>query len=151
MIADEVMALGPHGKWFSVDTGTSARHLVTAKAYSGLRAPRSATTHKIADYFEDHYFSHGHTYEAHPLTSAGAPPSKKCSASVAPRARRGARALRRQKLEALKANTPPSATCAASAFSLPLDCEESQDQAALQHHADKVEGKPSSSTKSPPR
>jgi hypothetical protein len=23
---------------------------------------------KIADYFEDHYFSHGHTYEAHPMT-----------------------------------------------------------------------------------
>ena len=23
---------------------------------------------KIADYFEDHYFSHGHTYEAHPIT-----------------------------------------------------------------------------------
>ena len=27
-----------------------------------------ATTTKIAEYFEDHYFSHGHTYEAHPLT-----------------------------------------------------------------------------------
>jgi taurine--2-oxoglutarate transaminase len=27
-----------------------------------------ATTKKIADYFEEHYFSHGHTYEAHPIT-----------------------------------------------------------------------------------
>jgi taurine--2-oxoglutarate transaminase len=27
-----------------------------------------ATTGKIADYFEDHYFAHGHTYEAHPMT-----------------------------------------------------------------------------------
>jgi taurine--2-oxoglutarate transaminase len=27
-----------------------------------------ATSRKIADYFEDHYFSHGHTYEAHPMT-----------------------------------------------------------------------------------
>ncbi len=23
---------------------------------------------KIAEYFEEHYFSHGHTYEAHPMT-----------------------------------------------------------------------------------
>jgi taurine--2-oxoglutarate transaminase len=27
-----------------------------------------ATTEKIASYFDDHYFSHGHTYEAHPIT-----------------------------------------------------------------------------------
>jgi taurine--2-oxoglutarate transaminase len=27
---------------------------------------------KVAQYFDDHYFSHGHTYEAHPLTLAPA-------------------------------------------------------------------------------
>jgi taurine--2-oxoglutarate transaminase len=27
-----------------------------------------ATTEKIANHFEDHFFAHGHTYEAHPLT-----------------------------------------------------------------------------------
>lgn len=27
---------------------------------------------KIASYFDDHFFSHGHTYEAHPLTLAPA-------------------------------------------------------------------------------
>jgi taurine--2-oxoglutarate transaminase len=31
-----------------------------------------ATSNKVADYFDDHYFSHGHTYEAHPLTLAPA-------------------------------------------------------------------------------
>jgi taurine---2-oxoglutarate transaminase len=31
-----------------------------------------ATTGRIAEYFDDHYFSHGHTYEAHPLTLAPA-------------------------------------------------------------------------------
>ena len=28
----------------------------------------TATSRKVADYFEEHYFAHGHTYEAHPLT-----------------------------------------------------------------------------------
>jgi taurine--2-oxoglutarate transaminase len=31
-----------------------------------------ATTKAIGDFFNDHYFSHGHTYEAHPLTLAPA-------------------------------------------------------------------------------
>jgi len=31
-----------------------------------------ATTSRIADYFEDHLFAHGHTYEAHPLMLATA-------------------------------------------------------------------------------
>jgi taurine--2-oxoglutarate transaminase len=44
--------------------------LVTAKGITSAYIPLGlcATTTKIADYFEDHYFSHGHTYEAHPLT-----------------------------------------------------------------------------------
>jgi taurine--2-oxoglutarate transaminase len=33
--------------------------------YRSAFAPPHA---KIADYFEDHYFAHGHTYEAHPMT-----------------------------------------------------------------------------------
>jgi taurine--2-oxoglutarate transaminase len=31
-----------------------------------------ATTRAVADHFEDHFFAHGHTYEAHPLTLAPA-------------------------------------------------------------------------------
>jgi taurine--2-oxoglutarate transaminase len=44
--------------------------LVTAKGITSAYIPLGlcATTSKIADYFEDHYFAHGHTYEAHPIT-----------------------------------------------------------------------------------
>src|SRR6202522_927164 len=72
MIADEVMAgWGRTGKWFAVDHWTVKPDiLVTAKGITSAYVPLGlcATTTRIADYFEDHYFSHGHTYEAHPLT-----------------------------------------------------------------------------------
>jgi taurine--2-oxoglutarate transaminase len=72
MIADEVMAgWGRTGRWFSVDNwNLKPDILVTAKGITSAYVPLGlcATTTKIADYFEDHYFSHGHTYEAHPLT-----------------------------------------------------------------------------------
>lgn len=76
LIADEVMsAWGRTGKWFAVDHWdikpdilTTAKGITTAYVPLGL----CATTKKIADYFDDHYFSHGHTYEAHPLTLAPA-------------------------------------------------------------------------------
>jgi taurine--2-oxoglutarate transaminase len=44
--------------------------LVTAKGITTAYVPLGlcATTTKVAEYFEDHYFAHGHTYEAHPLT-----------------------------------------------------------------------------------
>jgi taurine---2-oxoglutarate transaminase len=72
LIADEVMAgWGRTGKWFSVDHwDVKPDILVTAKGITSAYIPLGlcATTEKIGDYFEDHYFSHGHTYEAHPLT-----------------------------------------------------------------------------------
>ncbi len=72
MIDDEVMAgWGRTGKWFAVDHwGVTPDILVTAKGITSAYVPLGlcATTKKIADYFEDHYFSHGHTYEAHPMT-----------------------------------------------------------------------------------
>jgi len=72
MIADEVMAgWGRTGKWFSMDHwGVAPDILVTAKGITSAYVPLGlcATTAKIADFFEDHYFSHGHTYEAHPMT-----------------------------------------------------------------------------------
>ena len=48
--------------------------LVTAKGITSAYVPLGlcATTAKIAQHFEDHYFAHGHTYEAHPLTLAPA-------------------------------------------------------------------------------
>ena len=72
MIADEVMAgWGRTGKWFSVEQwNVTPDILVTAKGITSAYVPLGlcATSAKIADYFEDHYFSHGHTYEAHPIT-----------------------------------------------------------------------------------
>ena len=76
LICDEVMSgWGRTGEWFAVNHwGVAPDILTTAKGISGAYIPLSvtATTAEIADYFEDNYFAHGHTYEAHPLTlSAG--------------------------------------------------------------------------------
>src|SRR5579863_6421346 len=72
LIADEVMAgWGRTGKWFAIDHwNVKPDILVTAKGITSAYVPLGlcATTKKLADYFEDHYFSHGHTYEAHPIT-----------------------------------------------------------------------------------
>lgn len=76
MIADEVMSgWGRTGKWFAVDHwNVQPDILTTAKGITSAYVPLglTATTMQIADYFNDHYFSHGHTYEAHPLTLAPA-------------------------------------------------------------------------------
>lgn len=76
LIADEVMSgWGRTGRWFAVDHwGVLPDILVTAKGITSAYAPLGlcATTRKIASYFDDHFFSHGHTYEAHPLTLAPA-------------------------------------------------------------------------------
>ncbi len=72
LIADEVMTgWGRTGRWFSVDHwDVKPDILTTAKGITSAYVPLGlcATTKKLADYFEDHYFSHGHTYEAHPIT-----------------------------------------------------------------------------------
>jgi taurine--2-oxoglutarate transaminase len=74
LIADEVMSgWGRTGEWFAVDHwDVKPDILVTAKGITTAYVPLGlcATTSKIAAYFDDHYFSHGHTYEAHPLTLA---------------------------------------------------------------------------------
>jgi taurine--2-oxoglutarate transaminase len=76
LIADEVMTgWGRTGAWFAVDHwGVKPDILVTAKGLTSAYTPLGlcATTRKIADYFEDHYFGHGHTYEAHALALSAA-------------------------------------------------------------------------------
>lgn len=76
MIADEVMTgWGRTGKWFAVDNwSVKPDILVTAKGITSAYVPLGlcATTTKIAAHFDDHYFAHGHTYEAHPMTLAPA-------------------------------------------------------------------------------
>jgi taurine--2-oxoglutarate transaminase len=74
LICDEVMSgWGRAGEWFAVNHwNVKPDILTTAKGITSAYIPLSvtATTREIADYFEEHYFAHGHTYEAHPLTLA---------------------------------------------------------------------------------
>ena len=76
LIADEVMAgWGRTGEWFAVDNWKVRPDiLVTAKGVTSAMAPLGVvgTTRAVADYFEDNWFPHGHTYESHPLTLAPA-------------------------------------------------------------------------------
>lgn len=76
LIADEVMTgWGRTGKWFAMDHwNVKPDILTTAKGITSAAVPLGlcATTANIASYFDTHYFSHGHTYEAHPLTLAPA-------------------------------------------------------------------------------
>lgn len=76
LIADEVMTgWGRTGEWFALDHwNVKPDILVTAKGITSAYMPLGlcATTSKIAAYFNDRYFAHGHTYEAHPMTLAPA-------------------------------------------------------------------------------
>lgn len=76
LIADEVMTGWCRtGQWFAVDNWNVVPDiLTTAKGITNAAIPLGlcATTAKVASYFDDHFFSHGHTYEAHPLTLAPA-------------------------------------------------------------------------------
>jgi taurine--2-oxoglutarate transaminase len=72
LIADEVMSgWGRAGEWFAMDLwGVTPDILCTAKGITSAYVPLGlcATSEKIGDFFQDHYFAHGHTYEAHPMT-----------------------------------------------------------------------------------
>lgn len=76
LIADEVMTgWGRTGAWFAVNHwNVQPDILVTAKGITSAYVPLGlcATTQQIADHFVDHFFAHGHTYEAHPMTLAPA-------------------------------------------------------------------------------
>ncbi len=76
LIADEVMSgWGRTGEWFAMNHwGVEADILTTAKGITSAYVPLGlcATSGRIADFFEERYFAHGHTYEAHPLTLAPA-------------------------------------------------------------------------------
>src|ERR1700742_3879549 len=72
LIADEGMrGWGRSGGWFAMDLWVGEPDIMTtAKGITSAYVPLGlcATTAKIGDYFQDHYFAHGHTYEAHPMT-----------------------------------------------------------------------------------
>lgn len=74
LILDEVMTgWGRTGKWFACEHyGVTPDILTTAKGITNAAAPLgvTATSRAVADFFEENFFPHGHTYEAHPLTLA---------------------------------------------------------------------------------
>jgi taurine--2-oxoglutarate transaminase len=76
LIADEVMTgWGRTGSWFAMSHwNVQPDILVTAKGITSAYMPLGvcATTEKIARHFDEHFFAHGHTYEAHPMTLAPA-------------------------------------------------------------------------------
>jgi taurine--2-oxoglutarate transaminase len=111
LIADEVMTgWGRTGEWFAVQHwGVTPDILVTAKGITSAYMPLGlcATTTTIAEYFEDHYFSHGHTYEAHPMTLGPAVATIEEMQRLKLVERAAAlEPYLRQKLEALKASHP---------------------------------------------
>jgi taurine--2-oxoglutarate transaminase len=77
LIADEVMS-----GWFRTGTAFAMEHwgvvpdfITTAKGASAAYTPVAvtATSAKVAAFFEDEVFCHGHTYAFHPLSAAAIP------------------------------------------------------------------------------
>jgi taurine--2-oxoglutarate transaminase len=77
LIADEVMS-----GWFRTGTAFAMQHwkvtpdlITTAKGASAAYTPLAitATSAKVAEFFEDEVFCHGHTYAFHPLSAAAIP------------------------------------------------------------------------------
>lgn len=77
LIVDEVMS-----GWFRTGTAFAIEHwgvvpdfITTAKGASGAYTPVAvtATSDKVAEFFEDEVFCHGHTYAFHPLSAAAVP------------------------------------------------------------------------------
>lgn len=77
LIADEVMAgWGRTGTWFSFEHwGVVPDIITTAKGSTGAYAPLGITAVRrdIAEEVEKTGFTHGHTYEAHPISMAAIP------------------------------------------------------------------------------
>ena len=75
-VADEVMSgWGRTGEWFAVNNWNVKPYiLTTSKGITGAHVPLSlaAVNKTVSDYFEDSYFAHGMTYEAHPVALAAA-------------------------------------------------------------------------------
>ncbi len=75
-VADEVMTgWGRTGEWFAINHwDVEPDILTTAKGITGAYLPLSlmAVNGKIAEFFEENYFAHGLTYEAHPVPLAAA-------------------------------------------------------------------------------
>ena len=148
LIADEVMAgWGRTGRWFSVDHwNVKPDILTTAKGITSAYVPLGlcATTTKLANYFEEHYFSHGHTYEAHPITlgPAAATIEEMQRLKLVERAAE-LEPYVRQKLEALKEKHPSVGDVRGLGLFFAVDLVKNRaTKAPFNTMRDKVEGRP---------
>jgi taurine--2-oxoglutarate transaminase len=148
LIGDEVMTgWGRTGKWFAEQHwGVTPDILVTAKGITSAYVPLGlcATTTKIADYFEDHYFAHGHTYEAHPMTLGPAVATIEEMQRLKLVERAAAlEPYLREKLEALKARHPSVADVRGLGLFFAVEIVKNRaTKQPFNTMRDKVEGKP---------
>jgi taurine--2-oxoglutarate transaminase len=148
LIADEVMAgWGRAGEWFSINHwNLKPDILVTAKGITSAYVPLGlcATSTKIGDFFNDHYFAHGHTYEAHPMTlgPAIATIREMQRLDLVNRSREMGKYLG-EKLTALKARHPSIGDVRGMGLFWAVELVQDQKtKAPLNTMRDKVEGKP---------
>jgi taurine--2-oxoglutarate transaminase len=148
LIADEVMSgWGRAGAWFAMDLwGVTPDILTTAKGITSAYVPLGlcATSEKIGDYFQDHYFAHGHTYEAHPMTllPAVATIKEMKRLKLVERAKE-LEPFVEQKLKALKAKHPSVGDVRGKGLFWAVDLvKDQQTKEPFNTYADKVSGKP---------
>ena len=148
MIGDEVMSgWGRTGEWFALNHWNVVPDiLVTAKGITSAYVPLGlcATNEKIADYFQDHYFAHGHTYEAHPITLAPAVATirEMQRLKLVERARELSPYVE-SKLQALKEKHPSIGDVRGKGLFWAVDLVKSREtKEPFNNYSDKVSGKP---------
>ena len=148
LIADEVMSgWGRSGAWFAMDLwDVTPDILTTAKGITSAYVPLGlcATSEKIGEFFQDHYFAHGHTYEAHPLTllPAVATIKEMKRLKLVERAKE-LEAFVEEKLKALKAKHPSVGDVRGKGLFWAVDLvKDQQTKEPFNTYADKVSGKP---------
>ena len=148
LIADEVMSgWGRSGAWFAMNLWNVIPDiLTTAKGITSAYVPLGlcATSEKIGDFFQDHYFAHGHTYEAHPMTllPAVATIREMQRLNLVERARKLEPFVER-KLQALKAKHRSVGDVRGKGLFWAVDLVKNQKtKEPFNTYADKVSGKP---------
>lgn len=148
LIGDEVMSgWGRAGEWFAMNLwGVTPDILTTAKGITAAYMPLGlcATSEKIGDFFQDHYFAHGHTYEAHPMTllPAVATIHEMQRLGLVERARKFGPFVE-EKLKALKAKHPSIGDVRGKGLFWAVDLVKSQKtKEPFNTYSDKVSGKP---------
>jgi taurine--2-oxoglutarate transaminase len=148
LIADEVMSgWGRAGEWFAMNLwGVTPDILTTAKGITSAYVPLGlcATSEAIGAFFQDHYFAHGHTYEAHPMTLAPAVATirEMQRLDLVPRAK-SLEPLVREKLEALKAKHRSIGDIRGKGLFWAVDLVKNREtKEPFNTYADKVSGRP---------